>query len=50
MAEKMRSLRKYLDEAQLEIFPTEQNEIRHKEPTEAVVKPVDEALPTERQT
>ena len=49
MAEKMRSLRKYLDEAQLEIFPTEQNEIRHKEPTEAVVKPVDEALPTERQ-
>jgi hypothetical protein len=49
IAERMRSSRKYLDEAYLKIFPTEQNRIDNKEPTEPVVKPVDEALPPERQ-
>ena len=45
----MRSSRKYLDEAYLKIFPIAQEELIKKEPVEAVVKPVDEALPTERQ-
>jgi hypothetical protein len=49
MAEKMRSSRKYLDEAYLKIFPIAQQDFIKKEPSEAVVIPVDEALPTERQ-
>ena len=49
MAERMRSSRKYLDEAYLKIFPIAQQELIKKEPSEAVVTPVDEALPTERQ-
>ena len=49
IAEKMRSSRKYLDEAYLKIFPIAQQEFIKKEPSEAVVIPVDEALPTERQ-
>ena len=38
-----------IDEAYLKIFPIEQNRTDATEPTEPVVKPVDEALPTERQ-
>jgi hypothetical protein len=49
IAERMRSSRKYLDEAYLKIFPIAQQELIKKEPSEAVVIPVDEALPTERQ-
>jgi hypothetical protein len=49
MAERMRSSRKYLDEAYLKIFPIAQNEVRQKEPSEIVVRPIDETLPTERQ-
>ena len=49
MAERMRSSRKYLDEAYLKIFPIAQQELRQKEPTQIIVRPVDETLPTERQ-
>ena len=45
----MRSSRKDLDEAYLKIFPIAQQELRQKEPAETVVRPIDEALPTERQ-
>ncbi len=45
----MRSSRKYLDEAYLKIFPIAQQELIQKEPSEIVVRPVDGALPTERQ-
>ena len=48
IAEKMRSSRKYFDEAYLKIFPTTQEE-KQTEPSVIVVKPVDERLPTERQ-
>lgn len=50
IAERMRSSRKYLDEAYLKIFPILQEDLRQKEPTsEPVVRPIDETLPTERQ-
>jgi len=49
IAEKMRSSRQCFDEAYLKIFPIAQEELRQKEPTEPIVKPIDEALPTERQ-
>ena len=50
IAERMRSSRKYLDEAYLKIFPITQEDLKQKEPiTEPVVRPVDETLPTERQ-
>ena len=50
IAERMRSSRKYLDEAYLKIFPIAQEDLRQKEPTsEPVVKPISEELPTERQ-
>jgi len=50
IAERMRSSRKYLDEACLKIFPIAQEDLRQKEPTsEPVVRPIDETLPTERQ-
>ena len=48
IAERMRSSRKYFDEAYLKIFPTTQEE-KQTEPSVIVVKPVDESLPTERQ-
>ena len=50
IAERMRSSRKYLDEAYLKIFPIAQEDLRQKEPaSEPVVRPIDETLPTERQ-
>ena len=50
IAERMRSSRKYLDEAYLKIFPILQEDLRQKEPaSEPVVRPIDETLPTERQ-
>ena len=49
IAERMRSSRQCFDEAYLKIFPIAQEELRQKEPTEPIVKPIDEALPTERQ-
>jgi hypothetical protein len=49
MAEKMRSSRKYLDEAYLKIFPVQQYQIKQEQATEIIVRPIDEALPTERQ-
>ena len=50
IAERMRSSRKYLDEAYLKIFPIMQEDLRQKEPTtEPVVRPISEELPTERQ-
>jgi hypothetical protein len=49
MAERMRSSRKYLDEAYLKIFPIAQQELIKKEPSEIVVRPIDETLPTQRQ-
>jgi hypothetical protein len=49
IAEKMRSSRQCFDEAYLKIFPITQQDLRQKEPSEIVVRPVDEALPTERQ-
>jgi hypothetical protein len=45
----MRSSRQCFDEAYLKIFPITQQDLRQKEPSEIVVRPVDEALPTERQ-
>ena len=45
----MRSSRKYLDEAYLKIFPAEQYQIKQEQVSEIVVRPVNEALPTERQ-
>ena len=49
IAERMRSSRQCFDEAYLKIFPIAQEDLRQKEPTEPIVKPIDEALPTERQ-
>ena len=43
---KMRSSRKYIDEAYLKIFPITQEEIRQNEPKEVKVKPVDEEPPS----
>ena len=49
IAEKMRSSRQCFDEAYLKIFPTAQQELRQQQPSEIVVRPIDETLPTERQ-
>ena len=49
IAHRMRSSRKYLDEAYLKIFPAEQYQIKQEQVSEIVVRPVNEALPTERQ-
>ena len=49
IAEKMRSSRQCFDEAYLKIFPIAQEELRQKEPSQIVVRPVDEALPSEKQ-
>lgn len=49
IAHRMRTSRKYMDEAYLKIFPAEQYQIKQEQEREIVVKPIDEALPTERQ-
>ena len=49
IAIKMRSSRKYLDEAYLKIFPIEREEIRQKEPNEKEVQPINEEPPSVRQ-
>ena len=49
IAIKMRSSRKYLDEAYLKIFPIEREEIRQKEPNEKEVQPINEVPPSVRQ-
>ncbi len=49
IAEKMRSSRQCFDEANLKLFPITQQEWRQQEPSEIVVRPIDETLPTERQ-
>ncbi len=50
IAERMRSSRKYLDEAYLKIFPILQEYLGRQEPaSEPVVRPVDETSPTKRQ-
>ena len=49
IAERMRSSRKYLDEAYLKIFPIAHQGIKQEQVSEIVVRPINEALPTERQ-
>ena len=49
IAIKMRSSRKYLDEAYLKIFPIKKEEIRQKEQNEKDVNPMNEEPPSERQ-
>ena len=49
IAIKLRSSRKYLDEAYLKIFPITQEEIRQKEPKEVIIKPLNEEPPSVRQ-
>ena len=49
IALKMRSSRKYLDEAYLKIFPITREDLRQKEPNEIAVRPINEELPSERQ-
>ena len=49
IAHRMRTSRKYMDEAYLKIFPAEQYQIKQEQAREIVVRPIDEALPTERQ-
>ena len=49
IAHKMRSSRKYLDEAYLKIFPTEQQQQQPEQEREIVVRPVNEDTPIERQ-
>ena len=49
IAIKMRSSRKYLDEAYLKIFPIEKEEIRQKEQNKKEVNPINEEPPSERQ-
>jgi hypothetical protein len=44
----MKNSRKYLDEAFLKISPIVHEELKQKEPTQIIVRAVNEELPTER--
>ena len=49
IAYKMRTSRTYMDQSYLKIFPTEQYQIKQEHVSDIVVRPINEALPTERQ-
>ena len=49
IAHRMRTSRKYMDEAYLKIFPAQQYQIKQEQASEIVVRPVSEDTPIERQ-